>query len=153
MERRQADDNGTDRIVRQIWRAAAEQALAVSSGLDTHAGGQTRGNAANTMGTDDGGDTDSNSKGTDGNTNTAAEPDDVEEIYQDDGGLVYFDGGTYSLGPSVIGSGSDFVCWVGRWFFVGLYVVLGWVGVVYMCSIVHHCSSLFITFTNNDAIL
>lgn len=72
MERRHADDSGADRIVRQIWRAEGEQALAADSGLDRH--------------------------------QADAEPHDVEEIHQSDMGLVFFDGGSYSLGPSLLGT-------------------------------------------------
>lgn len=72
MERRHADDNGADRIVRQIWRAEGEQALAADSGLDRH--------------------------------QEDAEPHDVEEIHQADSGLVFFDGGSYSLGPPLLGT-------------------------------------------------
>lgn len=71
MERREANQDGADRIVRQIWRAEGESTLAADSGLDRH--------------------------------EEHAEPHDVEEIHQADSGLVFFDGGSYSLGPSLLG--------------------------------------------------
>lgn len=121
MERRHADDSGTDRIVRHVWRAAAEQALAASSKLDAHAGdrkkkrggegasghgggedasARSNGDGASTSGVGGNGTAD-DSDGAD--ATAAGVPDDVEEIYQDDRGLVFFDGGTYSLGPSMLG--------------------------------------------------